>query len=259
MRLEGKRGLVTAAGSGMGRAGVLRIAREGAKVAVVDIDRDSTESAVSEIQDAGGTAMALVGDLRDDAFCREVVAQTVAAFGGLDFAWNHCGHPGPASVEGIDMADYELAMDLNVRSSLVITSEAIPHMRAAGGGSVVFTASTAALLGSPFSPVYSAAKAGIVGMSKSLAKRYGRDGIRFNVVCPGTTDTPMIRTFMKRPDDEAARDQDAEELVAKRAGSNPLGRIGRPEEIANGALFLISDEASFVTGAVLAIDGGATA
>lgn len=259
MRLKDKKGLITAASSGMGRAGALRFAAEGAKVAVVDIDGDGAERVVAEIDAAGGTAIALVGDLRDDDFCRSAVETTASAFGGLDFVWNHCGHPGPAAVEDIDMADYELAMDLNVRSSLVITSAAIPHLRKAGGGSVVFTASTAALQGSPFSPVYSAAKAGIVGMSRSLAKRHGRDGIRFNVVCPGTTDTPMIRTFMKRPDDAAARDMDAEELVAKRAGSNPLGRIGKPEEIANGALFLVSDEASFVTGAVLAIDGGATA
>lgn len=259
MRLKDKRGLITAAGSGMGRAGAISFAREGAEVAVVDIDHENTKRVVEEIQAAGGTAIALIGDLRDDSFSRSIVEETASTFGGLNFVWNHCGHPGPSAVEGIAMEDYELAMDLNLRSALVITSQAIPHLRDAGGGSVVFTASSSGLVGSPYSPVYSAAKFGIIGMSRSLAKRHGRDGIRFNVVCPGTTDTPMIRAFMKRSDDEASRDLDAEELVAKRASINPLGRIGKPEEIANGALFLTSDEASFVTGAVLAIDGGVTA
>jgi NAD(P)-dependent dehydrogenase (short-subunit alcohol dehydrogenase family) len=259
MRLAGKIGLVTAAGSGMGRAGALRFAREGASVGVVDINPAAAEAVVGEIVAAGGRAIAITGDLRDDAFAREIVRRTAQAFGGLDFAWNHVGHPGPAAIEGLDWKEFDLAVDLNLRTVLVTTEAALPEMRARGGGSVLFTASTSGLVGSPYSPVYSAVKFGVVGMARSLAKRYGREKIRFNVVCPGTTDTPMLRVFVARPDQQLPPGTDREELVRRRGGLNALGRPAQPEEIANAALFLISDEASFVTGSVLAVDGGSTA
>ena len=142
MRLENKVGLVTAAGSGMGRAGVVRFAREGAAVGVVDLDQAAVDDAVAEIEAAGGRALGIACDLREDDNARRVVRETAKAFDGLDFVWNHVGHPGPASVEGIDMADYELAMDLNVRSVLVTTEAALPELRARGGGALLFTAST---------------------------------------------------------------------------------------------------------------------
>ena len=138
MRLENKIGIVTAAASGMGRAGALRFAREGAAVGVADIDQGGVEAVVGEITAAGGRALALVGDLRTDGFAREIVRRTANAFGGLDFIWNHVGHPGPAAIEGIDMADFELAMDLNLRSVLVTTEAAIPEMRARGGGALLY-------------------------------------------------------------------------------------------------------------------------
>lgn len=259
MRLKGKVGIVTAAASGMGRAGVLRFAQEGAAVGVADIDAAGVEAVVREIVAAGGRAIALAGDLRQDAFARAIVARTVDAFGGLDFVWNHVGHPGPAAVEDVDMTMFELAMDLNLRSVLVTTSAAVPEMLKRGGGSLLFTASTSGLQGSPYSPIYSMGKFGVIGFARSLAKRYGRQGIRANVVCPGSVDTPMLRTFVARPDQAATHGQDSEELVQRRVGSSVFGRAGRPEEIANAALFLLSDEASFVSGAVLAVDGAATA
>lgn len=259
MRLSGKIGIVTAAGSGMGRAGVVRFAREGATIAVVDRDEAAAKSAVVEINQNGGRAIAINGDLREDDFAKSIVARTVEEFGGLDFVWNHLGHPGPAAVEELDMKNYDLAMDLNLRSVLVTTIAAIPVLKARGGGSVLFTASTSGLVGSPYSPVYSAGKFAVIGMSRSFAKRFGRDGIRFNVVCPGTTDTPMLRVFMSRPDDEKGRGKDPEELIRQRGGLNALGRVAQPEEIANAALFLLSDEASFVTGVALPVDGGITA
>lgn len=259
MRLKDKVGIVTAAASGMGRAGALRFAREGAAVGVADIDAAGVEAVVAEIKAEGGRAIALAGDLRQDAFARDIVAETVKAFGGLDFVWNHVGHPGPSAIEDIDMASFELAMDLNLRTVLVTTVAAIPEMLKRGGGSLLYTASTSGLQGSPFSPVYSIGKFGVIGFSRSLAKRYGRQGIRANVVCPGSIDTPMLRVFVARPDQASTAGEDPEDLVRRRVTANAFGRAGRPEEIANAALFLVSDEASFVSGAVLAVDGAATA
>src|SRR5215475_7682785 len=198
MRLEGKIGIVTAAASGMGRAGALRFAREGTAVGVADIDEARVNAVVGEITAAGGRAIALAGDLRQDAFAREIVRRTANNFGGLDFVWNHVGHPGPAAIEGLDMADFELAMDLNLRSVLVTTEAAIPEMRARGGGAMLFTASTSGLVGSQFSPVYSMAKFGVVGFVRALAKRLAPDNIRVNAVCPGPIDTPMLRVFVAR-------------------------------------------------------------
>jgi NAD(P)-dependent dehydrogenase (short-subunit alcohol dehydrogenase family) len=259
MRMAGKVGLVTAAASGMGRAGAICFAREGAAVGVVDIDAAGTEEVVREIIDAGGKAIAIVGDLRQAAFAREIVHRTVGAFGGLDFVWNHVGHPGPAAVEGIEWKDFELAVDLNLRTVLVTTEAALPELRARGGGALLFTASTSGLVGSQFSPVYNIAKFGVVGLVHGLAKRYAKERIRVNAVCPGPVDTPMLRVFVARPDSQLPPGETPETLVKKRGGQVPMGRPARPEEVANAALFLLSDEASYITGVALPVDGGATA
>lgn len=259
MRLAGKIGIVTAAASGMGRAGALRFAREGAAVAVVDIDAANAEAVAQQITQSGGKAVALAGDLRRDDFSRDIVQRTVKAFGGLDFVWNHVGHPGPAAVERIDMQEFERAVDLNLRTVLVTTEAAIPEMRRRGGGALLYTASTAGIQGSTYSPVYSAVKFGVVGFVRALAKRHAREKIRVNAICPGTVDTPMLRVFVARPDSPTPPPNDVEALVQQRGGLNPTGRPAQPEEIANAALFLLSDEASFVTGVALPVDGGATA
>ena len=259
MRLEGKIGIVTAAASGMGRAGALRFAREGAAIGVVDIDQAGVDAVVGQITGSGGRALGLVGDLREDEFAGGIVRRTANAFGGLDFVWNHVGHPGPASIEGIEMADFEIAIDLNLRTVLVTTEAAIPEIRVRGGGSLLYTASTSGIQGSAFSPVYSMAKFGVVGFVRSLAKRLAPEKIRVNAICPGPIDTPMLRVFVARPDQQRTVGQDKEALVAQRGRQNPMGRTGKPEEIANAALFLISDEASFVSGAALPVDGAATA
>ena len=152
--------------------------------------------------------------------------RTVKAFGGLDFVWNHVGHPGPASVEGIEWKDFELAMDLNLRTVLVTTEAALPELRARGGGSILFTASTSGLTGSQFSPVYNIAKFGVVGLVHGLAKRYARENIRVNAVCPGPTDTPMLRVFVARPDSQLPPGETPETLVQKRGGQVPDGPTG---------------------------------
>jgi NAD(P)-dependent dehydrogenase (short-subunit alcohol dehydrogenase family) len=259
MRLANKIGIVTAAASGMGRAGALRFAKEGAAVGVADIDQAGVDAVVGEITAAGGRALALAGDLRQDDFARDIVRRTARAFDGLDFIWDHVGHPGPAAIEGIDMTDFELAIDLNLRTILVTTEAAIPELRARGGGALLYTASTSGLTGSQFSPIYNIAKFGVVGLVHGLAKRYAREKIRVNAVCPGPTDTPMLRVFVARPDSQLPPGETPETLVLKRGGQVPMGRPAQPEEVANAALFLISDEASYITGVALPVDGGATA
>ena len=252
MRLENKIATISAAASGMGRAGALLFAREGAKVAVVDIDGDGAQAVVDEITAAGGEAVAVQADLTRDDESRRIIGATLDAFGGLDILWNHVGHPGPGRVEGVDMDDYALAMDLNVRTVLVTATEALPALRARGGGTILFTASIAGLAGSPFSPVYSAAKFGVVGLMQSMACRYGPEGIRVNAVCPAPIETPMLEVFMLRPDTQGDRDANRERMKT----AIPLGRTGEPEEVANAALFLCSDEASFINGVALPVDGG---
>ena len=230
MRMKDKIGIVTAAASGMGRAGAVRFAKEGAAVGVVDIDKAGVEAVVAEIKAAGGRALPIVADLTNDEESRRIVRETAKAFGGLDFVWNHVGHPGPAAVEGIDMRDYDLAMTLNLRTVLITTETALPELRARGGGSLLFTASTSGLAGSQFSPVYSMAKHGVVGFVRALAKRHGREKIRVNAICPGPIDTPMLRVFVARPDQQSTQGVDKEAAGAPARRAEPA----RPPRQAGG-------------------------
>ena len=259
MRLAKKIGIVTGGSLGIGRAGALRFAREGAAVTVVARDAKAVAQTVDAVVRAGGQALGLSGDLSDESFARSIVHDTVKHFGGLDFLWNNVGHPAPAEFEELDMALFDHALNINLRSAIASTSTAIPYLRERGGGSVLFTASTSGLIGSPFSPIYSAAKFALVGLSRSLAKRYGKEQMRFNVVCPGVTDTPMLRVFVARPDQKATQGMDPEQLIKASSTSNSLGRIGQPDDVANAALFLLSDEAAFITGVALPVDGGSIA
>jgi len=255
MRLENKFAIVTAAASGMGRAGCEVFAREGATVFAIDIDQGRLNEVVAGVEKAGGKAYGRVADLLDPEVCRKVVDEAAAQMGGLDILWNHAGIPGLRDVENLDLVEYARTMDLNIRTGLLMTGAAIPHMRKRGGGSVVFTASTAGLVGASVSPIYSAAKFGVVGMGKSLALRYASEKIRVNVVCPGPIETPMFPQFF----DPNASKEAAADAQAKVIAAIPLARMGQAVEVANAALWLASDEASFVTGVALPVDGGFTA
>ena len=257
MDMKDKIALVTAAASGAGRAGALILAREGAAVAVVDVNEAGAKAVADEIRKGGGRAIALAGDLRSDDFSREIVAGTVKKFGRLDALWNHLGTPGPSVID--DLEGWEFSIDLNLRSQLVTTHAALQHMTAQRAGSILFTASTSGLTGSPWSPTYSAAKAGVIGLSRSLAKRHAKDGIRVNAICPGAIDTPMLRVFVNRPDQPDHNEADPEALIKAAVTRNPMGRAARPEEIAEAAVFLLSDKASFVTGIAMPVDGGTLA
>jgi NAD(P)-dependent dehydrogenase (short-subunit alcohol dehydrogenase family) len=255
MRLKDKRVVITAAASGMGRAGCELFAREGAEVVAVDIDAERVRDVVAGITASGGKCTALVANLLDANACRGFIDEAAERLGGLDILWNHAGMPGLRDVENLDLEEYARSMDLNVRSALLATGAAIPHLRRAGGGSVVFTASVAGLVGASVSPVYSAAKFAVVGMAKSFALRYAPEKIRFNVVCPGQVETPMLAKFY----DPNASAEEAAAAQARTLAAIPLGRVAQPAEIAQAALWLASDDASYVTGAALPVDGGYTA
>jgi NAD(P)-dependent dehydrogenase (short-subunit alcohol dehydrogenase family) len=155
-------------------------------------------------------------------------------------------------VEGLDLVEYDKAMALNVRSGLLSTGAAVKYMREAGGGSILFTASVSGLVGSMMAPVYSGAKFAVVGMAMSLAQRFAADNIRVNALCPGLTDTPMLPKFVNRNNDPSVQEENTRKLNA----AIPMGRPGRPEELAHAALWLLSDDASYVTGVALPVDGG---
>ena len=255
MRLKGKLAVITAGASGMGRAASILFAREGAKVAIIDINEGAAAGVADEIKRAGGEAIAIRADLSNSQECRSSVAEAAHLLGGIDVFWAHAGIPGTDVVEDVDLGEYEFAMALNIRSTYLTVGEAVKHIRKRGGGSVILTASISGLVGSMLSPLYSAGKFGVVGLGKSLSLRYGPEKIRVNVICPGLTDTPMLPGFMGRGVDAAA----AEATKQKFLGMIPLGRVAQPEDIANAGLWLASDESTYVTGVALPIDGGFTA
>lgn len=253
MRLNGKLAIVTAAASGMGRAGVERFVREGARVAAIDISREALDNLIAHF--GADRVSTIVADLSTPEGAKGSIDEAVAVLGGADILWAHAGMPGPASVENLDLAAYDKAIALNVTSAALGAGQVAPHMRARGGGSIIFTASISGLVGSMMSPIYSAAKWGVVGLTKSLALAFAADNIRVNVVCPGLADTPMKAGFTGRSGDPA----EAAANEAKIVGAVPMGRLVRPGEVADAALWLASDEASFVTGVALPVDGGFTA
>lgn len=254
MRLNDKLAVVTAAASGMGREGVLRFLREGARVAAIDIDAGALERLAAEAAAAGHQLATVQADLSRAEQARGSIHQAAERLGGIDILWAHAGIPGPATIEGLDLAEYERAISLNVTSAVLAAGEVAPHMRARGGGSLIFTASVSGLVGSMMSPVYSAAKFAVVGFAKSAAQRFAADRIRVNVICPGLTETPMKQGFVGRSGNADETRANEQKLLA----AIPMGRFGLAHEMADAALWLASDESSYVTGVALPVDGGYT-
>jgi NAD(P)-dependent dehydrogenase (short-subunit alcohol dehydrogenase family) len=251
MELENRVALVTAAGSGIGRATSLRLAQEGAAVAVVDIDGEAAERTVAAITEAGGSASAHAVDCADSAALKALFEEVGSRHDRLDVLFNHAGIPNPHGIADIEDADFDRAVDVNLRSGFFATRYGLPLMKRSGdGAAVIFTASTAGLVASATSPLYSMTKHGVVGLVRSLSQILADDGIRVNAVCPGPVLTPMLAGFMGKPPEEA-------EWVAEHYGSdNALKRVAQPEEIAEAVLFLASDRSSYITGVPLPVDAG---
>lgn len=250
-RIEGKVALVTGAASGIGRATSALFAREGAAVVLVDI-RDEGRAIAKEIADQGGKAIFVRADVARAADCASAVRKAEDAFGRLDILFNNAGIIRRASVVDTSEADWDRAMAVNVKSIFLMSKAAIPVMARQGGGVIVNTGSGWGLVGGRDAASYCASKGAVVNLTRAMALDHAPHRIRVNCVCPGDTDTPMLR--------EEAR-QLGEDAVAFLRGSaqRPLGRMGRPEEIAQAVLFLASDAASFVTGSIVVVDGGGLA
>lgn len=257
-KLEGRVALITGAGSGMGRASALLFAREGAHVAVNDIRADAAEDTVRQVRDLKGSASARVADASDLGQMKHLIDEIGEEFGRLHVLYSHVGVPGAAGME-LSEQDWSESIDANMKTGFFAASYALPLLKnAEGKASVIFTASATGLVGSPYSPLYSMAKGGVVMLAKALAVHVAADGVRANAICPGPIDTPMLPRFFGRAGTTGESGLD-DELRGFLRTSVPMGRAGKPEEVAAVALFLASDDSSFVTGVALPVDGGITA
>jgi NAD(P)-dependent dehydrogenase (short-subunit alcohol dehydrogenase family) len=249
-RLAGKRALITGAASGIGRATAVLFAREGAAVVLFDRDEGSGRAAASAIaSETGGGAHFLAGDVTSAEDCRAAVDETLRLLGGLDILFNNAGVIRRGSLVDTSEADWDLTMSVNVKGIFLLSRCAIPVMVRQGGGVIVNTASNWGIVGGPRAAAYCASKGAVVLLTKAMALDHAKDGIRVNCVCPGDIDTPMLRSEAQQ------LGQPVEAMLAESA-SVPLGRVGRPEDVAEAVLYLASDAASFMTGAPLLIDGG---
>ena len=249
MRLQDKVAIITGSGSGIGKATALLFGREGAKVMSADLMADTAQATAGEIKDAGGQADSLQADVSVAADVERMINTTVERFGRLDILVNNAGIEVIMPIVQVPEEMWDRLIDVNLKGVFLGCKYAIPQMIKQGGGAIVNTASIAGLRGFATFGTYSASKGGVVLLTKTLAVEYARFNIRINCVCPGIIRTPMLeRGLMAVPNPE--------EFLERTEQAHPLGRLGEPEEVARGMLFLASDEASFITGVPLPIDGG---
>jgi 2-keto-3-deoxy-L-fuconate dehydrogenase len=248
-RLVNKVTLITGAGAGIGRASAVRFAAEGAVVIAVDRETAAAEETAQMIRAAGGRAEAEVADVADPRSVALLFGSVTARHPRLDALFNNAGIVLGGTAEDTSLEDWELTLRVNLTSMLLCCQQAIPVMKRQGGGVILNTASVAGLVGVKNRLAYSASKAGVVGLTRSIAIDYIAEGIRCNCLCPGTVDSPSWRRRVAQsPDPEAA----LQDMIARQ----PMGRVGTPEEIAALAAYLVSDEAAYTTGTPVFIDGG---
>lgn len=244
-RLKNKVAIVTGGGSGIGRSTCLLFAQEGANVVVADYVADGGSETVRQIKAAGGEASFVLTDVAKSADVQNMIATTVKTYGRVDVLFNNAGIEGPSSkIANYKEEDWDRVIAIDLTSVYLGMKYVIPEMLKQGGGVIISTASVAGIVGFPGSGAYAAAKAGVINMTRMVALEYADKNIRVNCICPGIIETPMVdRVVGNRSKDRVIK-------------AEPIGRLGRPEDIANAALFLASDESSFATGAPFIIDGG---
>jgi NAD(P)-dependent dehydrogenase (short-subunit alcohol dehydrogenase family) len=252
MRLANKVALITGGTSGIGHATALLFAEEGARVAITGRNRERGNEVVTELEGLGSKGLFIQADVRLAADCERAVEATVAAFGRLDVLFNNAGVYVANDAIGCSEDEFDSQVDTSLKGSFLMSKYALPHMIGGGGGSIVNNSSGWGYTGGARAVAYCAAKGGLIVMTKAMAIDHGRQGIRINCICTGDTVTPMER--------EDARNRGMTwEAYVEAASDRPLGRMGEPVEIARAALFLACDESSFITGAVLPVDGGGVA
>ncbi len=251
MRLADKVALITGAGSGIGRESALLFAREGAKVVVVDVNEEAGEDTVSRIREQGGEAAFVRADVSRAEDVRQMIQFAEERYGRLNVLFNNAGifHPGDGSILDTEEEVWDRVIDVNLKGVFLGCKYGIPALLRAGGGSIINTASFVALMGAAVSQIaYTASKGGVLALTREIAVEFARQNIRANALCPGPVETPLLAELLADP-----------QRRHRRLVHIPVGRFARAEEIARAALFLASDESSYVNGAIFTVDGGITA
>ncbi|MFT4729512.1 MAG: NAD(P)-dependent dehydrogenase (short-subunit alcohol dehydrogenase family) [Granulosicoccus sp.] len=243
--LQDKVAIVTGAGSGIGAASARRFAEEGAQVLVADIRLHKAALTVADIEGDGGVAVACAVDVADEASIAAMVKEAIKHFGRIDVLFSNAGTLRPGNAVDLSTEDWDFVMGVNVRSVFLGAKYVVPHMRKQGGGSIINTASISGLHGDGGAVVYAASKGAVINLTRALSTDHAPEGIRVNAICPGTIETPPVQRMMANP-----------AALETNLRAHALGRLGKPEEIANAALWLASDESSFVSGESIVVDGG---
>ena len=252
MRLAGRAAIITGAANGIGRAAAQRFAAEGAAVLLADVDEAAGAEAATAIRARGGRAEFVRTDVTDESDVRAMVEAAAVRLGGLDVLVNNAGVGGFVPFDRLEPAAWDRILAVNLRAVYLCCRQVLPHLRRSGHGAIVNVASQSGLQGQAMNEPYCASKGGVILLTRSLARELARENIRVNCVCPGGTDTALLRQFV-------ATGGSADAGLAGAAERVPMGRLARPDEIAAAVLFLASDDASYVTGVALPVDGGATA